>query len=122
MTYAKPELVPNPRFFPRYVVPVPKVKEKLKKKMYLLRQHLDLGGEKNVCVEVMPLQMNKEDIKTVQIIPIRNSIDAVVGRGNKGLDGIERFFQMISNRFDNTYFLTIGQTSYLIFPNPRNEK
>ena len=121
MAYTKPQLVSNPIFFPRYVAPTPEIKEQLKKKIHILRQHIDLGGQRNVCVEVMPIQMSHEDIETVQIVPVGDSIDAIVGRGNKGHDGIERFFQMTSNRFDKTYFLTIDKTNYLIFYNPRKE-
>jgi len=120
MAHTKKHLVANPRFFPRYVAPTPEVKEQLRERMYVLRQHLSLGGNRNVCVEVMPIQMGDGDVKTVQIVPIGDSIDAVVGIGNKGHDDVERFFQMIANRSDKAYFLTIGKTSYLIYHNPRN--
>jgi len=113
----------NPRFFPRYIAKTPEIKEQLQEKMYILKQHLNLGGEINVCVEVTAFQMyDEKDVETVQIVPIGDSIDAVVGRGNKGHDNVERSFQMIGNRFDQSYFLTIDKTHYLIFYNPRIKK
>ena len=65
---------------------------------------------------------DEKDVETVQIVPIGDSIDAVVGRGNRGHDNVERSFQMIGNKFDKSYYLTIGKTHYLIFYNPRSKK
>lgn len=127
MPRGKPFSVKNPRFFPTYKSSNPEIKEQLIEKMYILGQHMRLGGERNVRVEVRPYQVLNDVVESIQIVPIRDSIDAITGLGNKGSDGVERDFTMISNRFDPLYFLMIGEhnkpiTKYLIYQNPRTKK
>lgn len=108
------------KFYPRYNEQRPEIKEQLRQSMHILNQHLNLGGEKNIGIEVKVRQFYPtiNDIKTIQIIPLKTPIDAIYSTGAKGKDGSKRFFQTIQNRTQTHYFFTIDDTNYLIFYNP----
>lgn len=110
-------------FKPTYIASNKEIIEQLKSNMNILEQHIYHKKDEHIDVEVLALQIdNKNNIETVQIVPIENSINAIVGIGNMGHDNINRSFQMIASKNASSYLLTLDKVNYKIYNTPASKE